>query len=316
MIYLIFGKATFLSKKKLKEIIEERKNFLKENLIVCEFFGRDFDFSDFKREILSDSLFGQKKLILLKSAFLNQKFKEEFLKEGKKLIKEDQILIFFEEDGVRRDDPLFKFIKKEGQIYEFKPPKKSEVRKTIQQELLKNHYKIEPPALEMLIDFIGNDLWRLFSELKKLMAYKDKEKLIKKEDISLLIRPKIDINIFKTIDAIAQKDKKAALNFIYQHLKKGDSPLYLLTMISFQFRNLLMIKEKEETLGENVSPAQLKQIFKEIHPFVIEKSFRQAKKFSLDRLKKIYRKIFQIDLAIKTGKLQPEEGLELLILDL
>jgi len=53
-----------------------------------------------------------------------------------------------------------------------------------------------------------------------------------------------------------------------------------------------------------------------LHPFVIKKSLWQARKFSLEELKRIYRKIFQIDLNIKTGRLDPQIALDLLITEI
>ncbi|MHA1472975.1 MAG: hypothetical protein ACTSQW_07760 [Promethearchaeota archaeon] len=51
-----------------------------------------------------------------------------------------------------------------------------------------------------------------------------------------------------------------------------------------------------------------------MHPFVVKKTYPLAKQFSFSELKKIYHKIFEIDLDIKTGKLGQEEALELLII--
>ena len=58
------------------------------------------------------------------------------------------------------------------------------------------------------------------------------------------------------------------------------------------------------------------QKLEEIHPFVLRKTRSQCKKFTLEQLKKFYHKIFKIDFSIKKGKITPEEGLELLVLDL
>lgn len=316
MVYLIFGKNTFSSQKKLKEIISERKEFFKENLDIFEFSGKDMSFDNFKKEYLNESMFRQKQIFILRYVFSNQRFKEEFLKE-KRFFKKDKIIIFFEEDiKDRSKDPLYKMIKKNGQIYEFKKPGLGEVRKFIKGELSRMGYGMDLRALNKFINFVGEDLWRISYELKKLMTYKYGEKEIEEKDVILLVKPKIDINIFKTIDAIADKNKKKALEYVYGHLEKGDPPLYILTMITYQFRNLLIIKEKVESLKGNVNLVQLQKMFPEIKPFVVMKSFRQSKKFSLERLKRIYRKIFQVNLSIKVGKLKPEEALELLILDI
>jgi len=93
---------------------------------------------------------------------------------------------------------------------------------------------------------------------------------------------------------------------IRRHLENGDSPSYILSMISYQLRNLISVKGLK---GKNLS--QLKLSF-----FVLNRSLAQAKHFSLEELKNLYQKILDLDLGIKTGKIDPEVALDLLIFDL
>jgi len=53
-----------------------------------------------------------------------------------------------------------------------------------------------------------------------------------------------------------------------------------------------------------------------LHPFVVKKSYQQASKFTLPELKKIYQKIFQADLNIKTGRTGPEMALDLFLTEI
>ena len=137
-------------------------------------------------------------------------------------------------------------------------------------------------------------------------------RVIEVKDVELLVKPKIETDIFKTIDAIASKNKKQALELLHKHLEKGDSPLYLLTMINFQFRNLLIIKD----LIRKGRPFYTFQKATSLHPYVVKKSYSQTQRFTIEELKKIYLKIFQVDLAVKTGKAEPETALDLLIAEI
>jgi len=164
----------------------------------------------------------------------------------------------------------------------------------------------------LLVELVGNDLWQLANEIKKISLYKKKEKKVAISDVEFLVRPKIETDIFKTVAAVANKEKKKALRLIQKHLEKGDSPLYLLTMINFQFRNLLIacsFRENGKTLSDLL---QLKLS----HPYVAKKSWLASHAFALNQLKKIYQRIFEADFAIKTGKIAPEIGLKMLIAQL
>jgi len=53
-----------------------------------------------------------------------------------------------------------------------------------------------------------------------------------------------------------------------------------------------------------------------MHPYVVKKTLAQLKNFSGPDLRRIYQKLFSFDLAVKTGRLQPELALEMLILEI
>ena len=108
---------------------------------------------------------------------------------------------------------------------------------------------------------------------------------------------------------MAQKNKKEAFSLLHKHIENGDNALYLLSMIAYQFKNLLIIKE----LIEKRLPYAVVSKNSGLHPFVVKKTYYLCGQFSFNELKKIYQKIFQADLDIKTGKIDPELTLDLLV---
>jgi DNA polymerase-3 subunit delta len=80
-------------------------------------------------------------------------------------------------------------------------------------------------------------------------------------------------------------------------------------MINYQFRNLLIIKD----LLEKRIPYEVIVKKSALHPFVVKKSYEQCRGFSFTELKKIYQRIFQVDLDIKTGRIEPEMALDIFV---
>jgi len=310
MIIFLYGQDTYRSRRKLNEIIEHYKKIHKSGLNLKYFDDKKLDFQDFENEIQSASMFDEKKLIILENATKNKSFKNEFLASSKKFANSDNIIIFYEGEEISRNDPLFKFLKKSGQSQEFQLLEGQRLKNWVKREIKNHKVSINPKALDQLINYTGNNLWQLANELSKLANFKKQQK-IELDDVELLVKPEIETDIFETIEAIALKNRKKALLLIYNHLKKGDSPLYLLSMINFQFRNLLIIKD----LIEKHYPYSSILKISKLHPFVLKKGWYLANKFTLPELKKIYQKIFQVDLAIKTGKINPEIALDLIISD-
>jgi len=309
MIIFLYGEDSYRARQKLKEIVEHYKKVHKSglNLRYLDFSKKESeDFGDLKNGIRQTSMFKEKKLMVVTNPFSISE-----VEELKDFLKTDDIILFYQEGKVNKKTSLFKFLKKNAKCQEFELLSGQKLRNWVKKEFEKYKGKIDSESLDKLIEYVGNDLWRMENEILKIVNYK-KGKKVEPEDIELLVRSKIETDIFKTIDAIAQKNKKQALELLHKHLEKGDNPLYLLSMINYQFRNLLIVKE----LIEKHKPYNVILKRSGLHPFVVKKSYFQARQFTLAELKKIYQKIFQVDFQIKTGKIEPETALDLLVTEI
>lgn len=307
MIIFLYGQDSYRMRQKLEEIVEGYKSANKENFSLVKISAHEKDFRHLLDNLSTISIFGGKKLIIARDIFLNEKFKEEFLKEIVNLRDSKDIIIVFEENPDKRT-ALFKALFKNSKHQEFNLLDEKNIRLWLRSELEKNYLKADASAQNLLLSYIGNDLWRQSSEIKKLAAFK-KDQLLSKEDVELQVRPQIENNIFKTIEAIAFKNKKEASQLLHGHLDNGDSPLYLLSMIAYQFRNLLIIKDL--IVKKKPYSAILKK--SGLHPFVVQKTYSLCNRFDFLELKKIYLRIFQMDSGIKVGKIDPETALDLLV---
>ena len=317
MFIFLYGADTYRSFQKLQEIIVYYKKVQAKGLNLKYFNCHNIVFQNFTDEIQQRSIFKEKKLIVLFNLFNNSELKQRFLEQEKKdkfltkIINSEDIILFYENNEVSEKEPLFVFLKKESKCQEFKLLDKQKLKDWIEKEFSVYQIKIDQKAIQILIDFVGNNLWQMSNEIKKLVNYKAGKQVLV-GDINLLVKPKIEADIFKTIEAIATKDKKIALNLLHQHLEKGDDPLYLLSMINFQFRNLLIIKD----LVEKGFPFSSLVKESKLHPFVVKKTYAQAQRFTMKELKKLYQKIFQMDLKIKTGQINAQMALDLFIAEI
>jgi len=311
MIIFLYGEDTYRLNQKLNEIITKYKKTFKKRFDLKFYKGKNLNFKDFVDEIQQSSIFTKRKLLVVKDISSNSQFKKEFLKNPKIFTAFEDVILFFEPKEVPETDKFFEFLKKNSKSQKFKLLEGLELKKWTQKEFEKYKSRIDPLALKKLIDEVGNDLWQLSNEIKKLATFK-KGKTVTVKDVELLITPKIKTDIFKTIDAICAGNKREALKLLHKHLEKGENPLYILSMIHFQFRNLLIIKD----LIERGVPFYLLPKKTGFHPYIIKKSYFLTQKFTIDKLKKIYQKILKIDLKIKKGKITPVLALDSLIVEI
>ena len=308
MIIFLYGQDSYRAQEKLSEIIAHYKEVRKSGLNLIDIDAGKTDFSKVYDVLKISSMFAETKLVTLKNVFSGKSFQEDFLKELKLLQSLKDVIVVFENDVVDQRLKLFKLLLKECKSQEFALLDSKNLKIWAQKEFEKLKAKINNDALDALLSCTRNDLWRLFNEIKKLVDFKDGQ-VVRKEDVQMLVKPNIETDIFKTIDALAQKDKKQALGLLHNHLENGDNSLYLLSMIAFQFRNLLMVKELSE------KGLMYASIVKKsgLHPFVVKKSYFLCRQFSFEELKNIYRSIFKIDSDIKIGKIDAETALDLFV---
>jgi DNA polymerase III subunit delta len=304
MIIFLYGEDSFRSVVKLTEI---KNKFLEKNkkgasLFVFDFVEKDWNIEEIVLNISSGGLFSSKKLAIIKNVisvkkdFENERL-EKFLKTEGKNEKSDLILVFWESGKVKKSSKLYKLLQRIAKCQEFELLEGMKLKNWIVGKFKENDSAISSAAIEKLVVFVGNDLNLLSREIEKLSAYKNKGE-ITAEDVDLLVKSKIDTDIFKTVDALARGDKKTALKMLHEHLEDGEDPFYLLSMYFYQFRNLVKVKPLAE---KNMSPVDIASKLK-MHPFVARKSLEQARNFSWPKLKSLYNQLCEIDFESKTGK--------------
>jgi DNA polymerase-3 subunit delta len=297
MIILLYGEDTYREKDKLKEIMEEHKEKHKSGLNLRYLEGKTTSFDDLRNEVLGISMFKEKKLVVVLDPFSNSKLKEDLLEKGEAFVSSDNVMLLVEQSKILKKDKLLTFLEKNGKVQEFELLTGVKLKNWIKKEIEEKSGSINEGALDKLIEYIGPDLWRMENEIMKLVSY---SKSISEKNIDLLVRPNHETNIFDTVDAIAIKDKRKAMNLIKSHIEKGESAIYILAMIASQIRNILSVKSG--------GAGQLG-----MHPFVFRKTTYQAKNFNLEELKNIYARITQLDSEIKVGKIDQSIALDVLI---
>lgn len=308
MIIFLHGEDSFRSRQKLREVINQYKEVRKKSLHLIHVDAREGEFVDFYYHLKISSMFTEKKLVILNHVFSNKRFQEELLKALKTIESLQDAVVIYESEKVDERTKIFKILTKECRSQQFSLLENKQVKGWATREFEKRNQKINNDALELLTTYIGNDLWRFSQEIEKLCNFKQKA-TIKREDIESLVRQKIDTDIFKTIDALAAKNKKEALSLLQKHIDNGDNVLYLLSMVTYQFRNLLVVKE---LASKGLMYASIVKR-SGLHPFVVKKNYFAASHFSLDELKNIYKKIFQVDIDIKSGRVEPETALDVFV---
>ncbi len=107
-------------------------------------------------------------------------------------------------------------------------------------------------------------------------------------------KPVIPKHVFGFLDALGYKNKKKAFLELHRLLDQGEAPLYLLTMIVWQIRNLLKVQ-----FSANGGPKP------KMAPFVLRKAQGQAKNFEEEELIGVFKNLLDVEVKLKTTQIDP-----------
>jgi len=115
-------------------------------------------------------------------------------------------------------------------------------------------------------------------------------------------KPAIPKHVFGFLDALGYKNKEKSFLELHRLLDQGESPIYLLTMIVWQIRNLLKVK-----LSLDGGPKP------KMAPFVLRKAQGQVRSFEEEGLVGIFRNLLDAEIKLKTTQLDPALLLDLVV---
>ncbi|MFQ5945623.1 MAG: DNA polymerase III subunit delta [Anaerolineae bacterium] len=243
----------------------------------------------------------------------HQKALVDALEEQLPHLPETTDIVFVEPVPIAKRNPVRRLVQNaEGLAEEFKPPRGRALHRWIAEQVEELGGRIEPAATETLAGFVGEDPRSLSQELGKLLAYVGEGRPISVADVELLVSQVSQANVFTLVDALGQHDSRTAAGQLRDLLESGHHPLFVLAMITRQFRLLIQVKELQERgLGDAKISSQLR-----LTRWVSKKLASQARGFSLAELEAVHRKLLETDLSIKTGRSDPEPALEFLVVEI
>ncbi len=329
MLYILYGPDDFSLVQSLEEIkrsigdettlitntttLESQQLTVDELKTVCE----SLPFLAERRLVIVKGLLGrfepkgrpsrQKKT----SKTTNQQDGDKSLGAYLSTIPESTVLVLV--DGViKSNNPLFRMLSGKAVVKSFPLFRDAKLRQWIQARVTGEGTSISPQAVELLTRLVGSNLWVMASEIDKLVLFAAGRR-IEEEDVRQVVSYAQQDSVFVMVDAIIEFRAQAAERLLQQLLQRGASPAYLLAMLSRQIRMILRAKDLR---NHGTSETEIRNKLGLTLDFVARKTLEQADRYSLARLKQVYRQLLEADLSIKTGKYDGELTMNILIAEL
>lgn len=216
-------------------------------------------------------------------------------------------------DGVvSPGNPLLKALADRAEVSYFPLLKGSPLKQWINQRVAREGGSIDPLAVTLLARLVGGNLWVMASEITKLVLYAPNRR-IEEADVRTLVSYARETSVFALVDAILEPAPALAEKLLQQLLREGAAAAYLLYML---YRQLHLIIRAREMKHRRRPEAEIRSQLGLSADFAFRKTLEQARRYPLARVKVVFERLLETDLAIKTGKCDGELALNILVAEL
>ena len=224
-------------------------------------------------------------------------------------------LLVFTSQNPEPKSELVKLLKSRAKCYEFSQLDYSSLSGFITKWFAAAGCAADRDLVKLIIDHSGYfnketeyRIFNLVNDIEKMVAYSQGSQ-VTEEAVSQVLNGDMDTFIFNLLDAVSSGQKDKAFQLLFNITSSGRDVFSIVGMLVNQFELMLDVAQLKEE-GRNLP--QITEIMKSSE-FRIKKAMGYTEKFTVDRLKKTLSQLYEVDRNIKTGLLDQNLALELLI---
>jgi DNA polymerase III subunit delta len=207
----------------------------------------------------------------------------------------------FEGDEKKKNERVRKFFSAIPEVVEFKRHTPDEARQEAQAMIRRAQITVLPAALEMLIESLGADVSRLFTEIEKLSLYGQTGRPINEDDIASLIPDARETTIFALVNALGRRDRTKALGILDTLCRDGEYLPLALSFLSTQFRTALIAKEANLKTSQQIQ-GHFSKLGIPMWGSRAEQVAQTMGKFTREQLERGMKLIFEADRALRSPR--------------
>lgn len=318
VVYLLHGDDDFGMAEFIHSMIEKMGDRSMAEMNTTRFDQGSFSLESLQAAVSAMPFLAARRLVIVEdvSRRLTLKAEKEKFTALLEALPPTTALVLMESRSLEiKKDWLLKWINQAGdKAYQrnFSVPKGSRMIDWIRKYAAEQGGEISHQAAALLAESVQDVPRMAVMEVDKLLAYVNYARPVDVDDVELaaaFVGGQGDY--FTFMDAIAARNGRKAMDMLQKLLEEQDAIPLFFSLVG-HFRLVLQAREIYENGGQE--DALAKQLG--IHPFRAKKIMLQARTLSQADLEQLYLRMQQIDLEIKTGKIDGALALETLVLEL
>jgi DNA polymerase-3 subunit delta len=209
-------------------------------------------------------------------------------------------------DGMKRDSPVAKLVAKEGEVHAYEVAKK-ELPSWVGEQFARLGASVDREACRALVEAVGDDLGDLASEIQKLATWANGQQ-VTRAAVEQLAVGRAETPIFAVTDAWGSRDVAATLRATESLLERSHRPRSgeMVRLVASLVSHVGRVRKIAALADEGVRSSEIASRLK-VHPFVAEKSVRQAGNFSAEELAQATVRLAELEAGSRGGSRLPAE---------
>jgi len=249
------------------------------NLTV--FYGKDAAWADIVNACMRYPMFADRQVVILKEA-QQMRDLEKLENYINRPLSSTVLVVAHKEKKLDGRSSMARNLKKVAEVLTTKKLYDNQLPDWTNEMVRSKGFSIEPKAVHLLVNHVGNDLSRLDNEIEKILVNLNTRKSINEDDIERFVGISKEYNAFELQKALAFKDLAKAMQIIqYFESNPKAAPIQLILPTLYNLFSKTMIVFNHQGADEKSISAAMG-----VQPFFVKDYLAAAKNYGFDGIER------------------------------
>jgi DNA polymerase III subunit delta len=220
----------------------------------------------------------------------------------------------FEGEDKRKQDRVRKFYAAIPDVVELQKYSPQEARAEAESLIRQAGFRMEPAALDLLIEALGAEIARVAVEIEKLALFAG-NRVIGVEDVTALVPDARATTVFALVNALGRRDRARALGILDTLTRDGEYLPLALAFLSTQFRMALVAREAGLKSSQQIQ-GHFSRLGVPMWGSRAEQVYQTVSKFSKPQMERALGLIFTADKGLRDARPDDRIVMETFIMEL
>jgi len=220
----------------------------------------------------------------------------------------------FEGEDKRKQDRVRKFYAAIPDVVELQKYSPQEARAEAESLIRQAGCRMEPAALDLLIEALGAEIARVAVEIEKLALFAG-NRVIGVEDVTALVPDARATTVFALVNALGRRDRARALGILDTLTRDGEYLPLALAFLSTQFRMALVAREAGLKSSQQIQ-GHFSRLGVPMWGSRAEQVYQTVSKFSKPQMERALGLIFTADKGLRDARPDDRIVMETFIMEL